>query len=156
MIAKLIRISAILLSWSSLLFLNKNTVKRYMPVALFAALMVAMVYEMAYKLRWWKLKNTVPSWNNVSDLSFLFGPFLVGTIWIFHFTSKANVYIYLLANALVDGFFAFLLMPVFEKLGLVKLENQNRTGIFSIMVTLAALIYPYHQWQAGVCKRKWF
>ncbi|WP_307326997.1 hypothetical protein [Evansella vedderi] len=70
----------------------------------------------------------------------------MGTIWIFHLTYKFGFYVYMLSNMILDGFFAFVVLPLLEKIKVVKLEKISRSGICGLMLFIAILIYPYQKW----------
>jgi hypothetical protein len=124
------------------------------PVAILAAFSVTIVYELAFQFGWWKLKKMIAPWMKVTDLSFVFGPFIVGTIWVFHLTYKLGFVVYMCSNIALDAFFAFVFLPFLEKIGVVKLLKISRLGIYGIMLFIALFIYPYQKWLDGIFKHR--
>lgn len=117
-----------------------------MPVSIFSALLVTIVYEIAYTYKWWILKDAIFPWGYVTNTAFAYGAFLVGTMWVFHFTF-GRFWLYFVANLLLDGFFAFLFLRLEEKFGIVELISVKHYHIFLIMTGLSFILYPYQLWQ---------
>ncbi|MCA0753528.1 hypothetical protein KP806_00575 [Paenibacillus sp. N4] len=140
----------LLLPWPTLLFLGKKSVKRYMPVAVFVSLLVTILFEVAHSLKWWVLIDQIVPWGYITNVSFVYGIFLVGTIWIFHYTYR-NFWLYLLVNAVIDGLFMFVLSNFFEG-RIYNLVNFNQFQVFLLMVGLSLVIYGYQKWQEEVFK----
>lgn len=126
-----------------------------MSSAILGALLVTYVYEMSHSLRWWKVKKPIIPWISPTDISYVLGPFFVGTLWVFHLTYKTGLKLYLPFNILLDGFFSYLYLPFIEKLGVVKLKRINRTGIYLLMLFVAVIIYPFQKWQDGSMKEEY-
>ena len=148
MFNKMILWSFLLLPWPTLFFLGKETVKRYMPVAIFVSLLVTILFEVAHALKWWVMIEWIVPWGYITNVSFVYGIFLVGTIWIFRFTYR-NFYLYMATNLVIDGLFAFVFSNLFEG-RIYKLVNFNQFQVFLLMTGLALTIYLYQRWQEGI------
>lgn len=144
--------SLLSISWLTSLFLGKKNFRRYTPVSIFASLLVTLVYISAYHLGWWKLKKPVIPWLKSIDISFIYGPFLVGTMWVFRLSYRFGFRIYMLANLLLDGFFVGVFLPFLEKWGIVKLNKVKHIGIYGLMLAVAVIIYPFQKWLDGQYK----
>src|SRR5947199_5011048 len=83
MVPNLIRIGLLIVSWISIIFLPKSAFRKYLPVSIFCSLLVICGCLLSYRYRWWKVKGGIAELIFM-DSSFIFGPFFVGTIWIFH------------------------------------------------------------------------
>jgi hypothetical protein len=141
--------SFLIVPWLSLLLLKREVVKRYMPVAIFTALLVTIYNELGYTFQWWIVKQTIFPWI-ITFVPFVYGGFLVGTIWIFHFTF-GKFWLYMIANIVIDFLFMFPINYVFEKkLELYKLIHQDSWDVFFIFIGIAVVIYVYQVWQEGV------
>lgn len=137
----IIRIIQLILPWISIVFLPKRSFKHYLPVSLFASLLVTGMCLLAVPYKWWIVKG---GWKVklLNDGSFIFGPFLVGTLWIFHFTF-GNLKRYFGVNLIIDTLFSFPLSYLFQKLKLFKLVNFRPKHIFFSFVTFSLIIYGY-------------
>lgn len=150
MFNKIMLWATLLLPWPTLIFLGRKSVKRYMPVAVFVALLVTILFEAAHSLKWWELIDQIVPWGYITNVSFVYGIFLVGTIWIFHYTYR-NFWLYLLVNVVIDGLFAFVLSNFFEG-RIYNLVNFNQFQVFLLMTGLSLVIYGYQRWQEEVLK----
>jgi hypothetical protein len=92
-----------------------------------------------YKL--WTIKGGLKRrlWG---DLSFIFGPFFAGTLWIFHLT-YGKFWKYILLNGFFDFLLAYPLTYLFEKSGLYRLKRLNNHTLFSLSLIFASVIYAY-------------
>jgi hypothetical protein len=145
--------SVLIVPWLTLFLLKKDTVKRYFPVAVFTALLVTIVFEMAYSRDWWDLLLANVAWGNITNVPFVYGVFFVGTIWIFYL-SYPNFWIYMLVNALIDALHIFLVSPFILQGRLYRLVRINELEVYSIMLTLAIAAYVYQRWQEGIFVNK--
>lgn len=143
--------AGLLAPWLTLFFMKAESIKRYMPVAIFVSLLLTIIYEIAYTYKWWVLKVFIVPWGYITNVSFVYGIFLVGTIWIFHFTYK-SFKVYLVTNMIVDAVFAFGLLPLISRLGIDKFVNLPKWGAYLIMLSLALIIFLYQRWQEGIFK----
>ncbi|MBP1931903.1 hypothetical protein [Ammoniphilus resinae] len=150
MFNKIIMWSSLILPWLSLFFMKKESIKRYMPVAIFVSLLLTILFEMAYTFQWWIMLDKIAPWGYITNVAFAYGAFLVGTMWIFYFTYQ-KFWVYMVTNIVIDGLFMFGLSHFFEG-RLYNLVNMGRFGVFLLMLFLAVIIYGYQVWQEGVIK----
>lgn len=136
-----IRIIQLILPWISIVFLPKKSFRQYLPVSIFASILVIGMCLLAVPYKWWVVKG---GWKTklLNDGSFIFGPFLVGTLWIFHF-SFGNLKRYLGINLLMDSLFSFPLSYLFQRLKLFKLVNFRPKHIFVSFTCYSLIIYGY-------------
>ncbi|MCI3922588.1 hypothetical protein MO973_20360 [Paenibacillus sp. TRM 82003] len=142
---QLIMIGAFGLSWLTAPWIGSVAFRRYLPVALFTTLLVSLVFETAYTLRWWELHSSMIPWNRVNNLWFVFGPFFVFTLWIFKLTFRRFGW-FLLANVVFDLFQMFVISPWLEARKLYTLVNIERWQVFLLMLAIAIVIYLYQVW----------
>lgn len=137
----LIRVIQLIAPWILILFLPKKSFKQYLPVSLFASFLVIGMCILAIPFKWWVVKG---GWKAklLNDGSFIFGPFLVGTLWIFHF-SFGNLKKYLCINLVMDSLFAFLICSMCQKLKLFKLVNFKPKHIFYSFISYSIIIYVF-------------
>ena len=140
----------LILPWLSLIFINKHSLKRFMPVAILAALLITVILEMGYVYNWWTILEKIAPWEHFTTIPLTYGAFLVGTIWIFHFTYDKSFWVYILTNAVIDALYAFGILNVFIYFGVYRLERMGNLGIFMLIFPLAFIIYAYQKWQEGV------
>ncbi|MBP2637941.1 MAG: hypothetical protein H6Q72_3848 [Firmicutes bacterium] len=138
---------SIILPWLTLFFLKKEDIKRYMPVALFGALMTTIVGELALALKWWVIKDSIFPFYHMPTLTY--GGFPVGIIWIFKFTNK-KFFLFMLVNVAFD----FGLASTWDKLlvsrGIIEIINATPFQLLLQDIINAALLYRFQMWQEGV------
>lgn len=137
------RICMILISWTSLLFLPKSVVRRFLPVTFFSASILLIETLLSLIFKWWKVKGGLKSL--VADaLGFIFGPFVAINIWIFHLTQKRFL-VYTLVNLIMDLIFAFPLNAFFQKVGFYKLKKFTSIHLFLIAYGLSFLNFWFQK-----------
>jgi hypothetical protein len=141
MLPNFIRAGLIILSWSTIFFLPKKSLKNFLPVSFFASLLVLLMSMLSIPYKWWTVHGDIKQ-KITSDLSFIFGPFFVGTIWIFHFT-YGKFWLYFMTNAIVDYAFAYPLTILFQRLKVYKLVNFKPIHVFLSFLSYAVIIYGY-------------
>ncbi|MEH7443568.1 hypothetical protein V7201_14755 [Bacillus sp. JJ1122] len=141
----------LILPWFTLFFLKKEGIKRYMPVAIFASLLMTVYNVFAYNQKHWEIKVMIIPLLKPLFVSGLFGGFLIVTIWIFYYT-YGHFWKYLTTNIVAD--FMFAIFPIHylfqEKLGIYQLHNITPLGRFTLFVLFSLLIYLYQMWQEEV------
>lgn len=137
----LIRIIQITVPWLSVVFLPKISFKKFLPISIFASILVVGMCSLAVPYKWWIIKG---GWKYklFNDLSFIIGPFFVGTLWIFHFTF-GNFKKYLLVNLIIDWLFSYPLNYLLQNLKLYKLVNFKPKHILLSFLSFSLTIYGY-------------
>ncbi|MEH7119994.1 hypothetical protein V7128_21595 [Neobacillus vireti] len=141
MLSAIIRTVLFLIPWLTSYFIPRNVFKKYTPVATFATLLVIIESMLSIPFKWWTVKGGLLS-KVINDLSFILGPFFVGTIWIFHFTF-GKFWMYLLTNTLMDLFLAYPVNWSLQKLKVYKLVNFKPKHIFFTAICFALVIYGF-------------
>ncbi|GAA4714777.1 hypothetical protein [Brevibacillus fulvus] len=135
--------------WLSLFWLDKQTIKRYMPVTIFTALLMTIIFQIAYTFKWWTIHQSIVPWGYMIDVSFAYGIFTVGTLWIFVLTYR-KFWIYLLTNVAMDAIFAFVVFPLLDKTGVATLHKISAWQYFLVILAISLLIYGYQAWQEPI------
>lgn len=150
MIAKSLMWVILVVPWLSLFVLRTASIRRFIPVSILAALIVTIVFEMAHAYHWWTIfgKATIVPWGYITNTSFTYGLFLVGTLWIFKLT-YFNFWFYMVTNLAIDAVFIFVIDPIFVRMGFYRLDNITHFQIFLIMTGISLLLYLYQKWQEG-------
>lgn len=118
----LVNIAMVLISWLTLLFLGRRNIKRFLPAAILVGLLEAWNVQIGKKQKWWVSYYKGNSYI-ANEFPFNIGPFLIGTMWILKWT-YGDFKKFILLNAVVDGFFAFILMRILEKLKISQLVRM--------------------------------
>lgn len=149
MINKIILFVALILPWLTLFFTNSRTRKEYMPVTIFTSLLMTIIFQIAYTYNWWIIYEQIVPWGYMIDVSFTYGIFLIGTFWIFRWTSHKFM-LYAIVNLIMDAIMAFIALPTLSVLGISTYKNISSWQYFLVMFGLSFVIYGYHKWQQGI------
>lgn len=143
--------SMLFLPWLTLFFMNKEEIKRFMPVALFSALTSVLVVETGESLGWFIYGETTYPLRTTSY--HIFGLNCVTTIWLFHFV-YGNFWKYIIIDLVLNFGFIYLFhvyflgsRGIFHEVGITPFINTL------IATTDGALIYAYQMWQEGIFVR---
>ncbi|RKQ33975.1 hypothetical protein [Oceanobacillus halophilus] len=138
----IIRIGLIVISWLTAIFLSKQTFRKYLPLSIFSSLLVICFCFISHKYKWWKVRGGIAELTFM-DLSFILGPFFVGTMWAFR-ASPHNFKRYLLINLFANFMFSYPLTAFFEKHNVYKLVNFKRIHLFVFYYLISITVYGYH------------
>lgn len=141
MIQTIIRLGLVIISWSSLVFLPKKAFNKFLPVSLFTSLLVLIVSVLAIRYKFWVVKGGM-SKKVINDLSFIYGPFFAGTLWIFHLTF-GHFKRYLIVNTIMNASLSYPFNSLFEKLKVYKLINFKPIHVFLSYMSFSFIIYGY-------------
>ncbi|KAB7672053.1 hypothetical protein F9279_03770 [Bacillus sp. B1-b2] len=137
------RIFIIIVSWCSILLIPKKSFFRFLPVTLFSTIFLLVETFLSLKFKWWKVKGGIHGMIN-NAFTFIFGPYFVGNILIFHFTYK-KFWLYAAINAIMDILLAVPLNNFFEKHGFYKLKKANRAFLFASAYLYAMCNYGFQK-----------
>ncbi|WP_246483914.1 hypothetical protein [Heyndrickxia vini] len=143
MLVSIIRISLVAASWISAIFLPKKSFIKFLPVTFFSACILLVENLLGTSRKWWKVKGGAKASAN-NALTFIFGPFFVGNIWIFHLTYR-KFWLYTLINLLMDMTLAFPLNCLFDKCGLYKLKKFKPIHLFLTAFSYSFLNYGFQR-----------
>lgn len=130
-----------ILPWLSVPLLRGLTFKRFLPAALFMSLYLVAEGRFAEKKKWWWFPFNVRP-NVTAELPLIFGPFLVGSLWILKYTyGKFNLY--LLINLLVDSVFTYFGIEWFKKIGYVSLVRLTKFQLSLVFLIKTFLLYGF-------------
>jgi hypothetical protein len=137
----LLNIVMVFLSWITIPFLGRETIKRFSPAAIFVFLICCIDVQVGKKNKWWSFYNK----NNFfipNELPFLIGPFLAGSMWTLKWT-YGNFKTFIVTNAIMEAIFAFPITRLFTKLKVYKLKRFNEFQFFLFFFYKAFCLYGF-------------
>ncbi|MFP7416852.1 hypothetical protein SFC65_25140 [Priestia filamentosa] len=149
MTAKIILFIFLILPWFTLFFASSTTIKRFMPVTVFTCFLMTIIFQIAYIYNWWVIEAYIVPWGYMTDVSFAYGIFAVGTFWIFRLTSH-NFLWYTVINLIMDIVMSFIILPLLSLLGVAKYKNITFWQYALVIYGLSFVIYFYHKWQKKI------
>ncbi|MBG9548920.1 hypothetical protein ACOSZF_05170 [Cytobacillus firmus] len=139
----LIRLMHLVIPWLTIVFLPKKSFNKFSTVSVFAGILVLILSTLAIPFKWWTVEGGHFK-KLLNDLTFILGPFFIGTLWIFHFTF-GSFKKYLAVNAIMDLLFAYPLNYLYQRFKLYKLEKFKPIHIFLFFTSYAWIIYGYQE-----------
>ena len=143
--------SMLVLPWLTLLFMKKETIKRFMPVALFSAVTSIILVEAGEALRWFAYEEATYPLRTHSYI--IFGLNMVITLWLFKFLF-GRFWTYLAIDVVLNFSFIYLFhvyflggRGLFQEIGLTPSLNAVITSLDGV------LVYGYQIWQEGILIR---
>lgn len=137
--------ASFVIAWASVPFLKREELRRYMPVALFCMVVFTFLLEAGITLHWWAVMEA--AFPLVNMPLFVYGSYLVGTIWIFKFT-YGRFWAYLATNIILDFILIFFILDWMVQRGVCQFYISY-FQVLLITTLLAILIYGYQIWQEG-------
>lgn len=105
------------------------------------ALLVIVTNVIAKKRRWWWWYETLQSQFSGS-IPFIFGPFLIGSLWIMKWT-YGKLIKFISLNIIVDGVFTYLVVPFLTKFGIASLVRMTKLQLMYVFAIPVSLLYIF-------------
>ncbi|MGM7722969.1 hypothetical protein [Metabacillus sp. Hm71] len=135
----IISITMIILSWLSLPFYGWRQFKRFLPASMLIVVFEAINVKLVKNKKWWIFYNKPNSYFN-NEFPFNIGPFIVSSLWGLKW-SFGNLRKFLVINAAINIFFAFIYITILEKIKIARLVKINKFQFFLYFYYKAFLLY---------------
>ncbi len=136
---KIFNFILIVIPWLSVLFLDKPTIKRYSVSSVLIAIYETISHIYGKKKKYWKFYDKRRSFIR-DEFPFDIGPYVPISMWILKYT-YGNFKKFVLVNVIFNAFFAFIFIPVLEKLKILRLNRLNHLQFFIYIHYKAYLLY---------------
>lgn len=140
MIVPLVRIG-FMLSWLTVYFIPRKTMKRYIPASTMSALLVMTTVFIGTHFNAWEVKGGAKT-RILNILSVILGPFSVGTIWILRLTF-GKFWLYMLINFVQNLIYAFPILNFLDKINFIKYVKFTRIHHMIASMTFSLIVYGY-------------
>ncbi|WP_371370982.1 hypothetical protein [Sporomusa aerivorans] len=140
---------AMLLPWLTLFFMDREDIKRFMPMALLTAVTGAIIVEAGITLQLWGVRETLYPLNQIPP--YIYGAVPAFTIWIFKLT-YGRFGLYVATNAVVDLGFAYIVLPWLVTRGIFEFLSSSLL-VYLINIGHEFALYGYQMWQEGIFTR---
>ncbi|MZP29766.1 hypothetical protein GTO91_08615 [Heliobacterium undosum] len=130
--------------WVTILLMNNDDKKRFVPAGLFSGITSGLIYQLGMIADLWYFKD-------VNFPVIMYGLFAVAAIWVLKFTF-GRFWVYTITNAILDAGFAYVIFPWFGRKGLIGVGDWTSLFVYTINFIHAALIYGYQMWQDDIFK----
>ncbi|MFA9556686.1 hypothetical protein ACERII_05215 [Evansella sp. AB-rgal1] len=129
----------IIVPWLSLLYLGKHNIKRYYLASFIIGIFEIINHLYGHQRKWWTFYDKPKSFIR-DELPFDIGPYMPISMWILKY-SYGNFKKFVFINALFNGVFAFLFMPLLKKIKIVRLRRINYFQFFLYIHYKAYFLY---------------
>ncbi|KAA9026974.1 hypothetical protein [Niallia endozanthoxylica] len=132
-------LSIILIPWLTLLFIGKKSLKRYSISGIFIVIFEIINHLYGHRRKWWKFYDFRKSFIR-DELPFSVGPYMPLSMWLLKY-SYGNFKKFIILNAIADGLFAFLIIDLFKKMKVIRLNRLSHLQFFFYLHYKAYLLY---------------
>jgi hypothetical protein len=122
-----------ILPWLTLPLMGKDTIKKFYLSGIFITLVTKMESIIAKRRKWWGFNEKIHQ-KLTGEFPFIYGPFLIGSMWILKFT-YGKLLTYMITNLFIDSIFIYPFVSFLEKQGigtLIKLKKYQFSILFFI------------------------
>lgn len=144
MTSRLIIWILLVVPWFSLLFMPKQSIRRFLPTVILTILIVFLVSEIAYVNGWW-IQNSIVAWGRITNVFYAFGLFPVATYWVFHLT-YGKFPLYMLSNIIMGWLWTFPFLHFLQWFNIFRYQNFNEYLLWGINIVTAIIIYGFQIW----------
>jgi len=130
-----------ILPWFTLPLLGKRTIKRFLPAVLFISLFSELLHSFALKRQWWTFHSSIHP-KIRGSVAFTLGPQLYTALWSLKWTF-GNFPLFMITNGIVHLLFAFPVMNLLKRLGIVSLERLSPLLYVVLLFFRGILLYSF-------------
>jgi hypothetical protein len=140
-VAKALLPAMMILSWLTIPLLGQKAIKRYLPASILMAFVVWLEGKLARKQKWWwyfiKIHPKVSG-----GFPLIWGPFLIGSIWILRLTYGKFKW-FLLLNLFIDTIFIYKFIDTLKDLGIASLIRLKKYQLSILFFVKSLLLYGF-------------
>ncbi|MEH7494987.1 hypothetical protein [Neobacillus niacini] len=140
-VAKALLPAMLVLSWLTIPLLGKKAIKRYLPASFLMAIVVWLEGKLAKKRKWWWYYVKIHP-KLTGGFPLIWGPFLIGSIWILRFTYGKFKW-YVLLNLVVDTIFTYKFVDMLKDLGIASLVRLKKYQLSILFFVKSLLLYGF-------------
>jgi len=130
-----------IIPWLSIPLIGKKTFKRFLPGSLFMCFYLIIEGMIAEKKKWWWFPFKIKP-NVLCELPLIFGPFIIGSIWVFKYTF-GKFALYLKTNLCIDAFFTYIMLHWLKKIGYVSLVRFSKFKLSILFLVKSVVMYVF-------------
>ncbi|MDV2582405.1 hypothetical protein [Alkalibacillus haloalkaliphilus] len=128
-----------IIPWISIPFMDKHSIKRFLPVSiLMGILLIGESLVARKKVWWWIYKKPHP--KIMGETPLILGPYIVGSMWMLRF-GFGNILRYSILNLFVHFIFVYVLMDWFKSIGYWSLVRLKKYQLLLLFIIEAIILY---------------
>jgi hypothetical protein len=136
----------LILSWLTLPFLGRNSLKNFLPSALLICAFTKFLDKFGERKKWWRFYKGITPLDSMDF--FNFGPYLTASLWMLKLF-YGKFWVFLLSNTLLQIFFIFFGLKFVKRYKILSLKELTKIQYLVIDIIRSLLLYTF-QW----CKDK--
>ncbi|MGX6446336.1 hypothetical protein ACWM35_24360 [Neobacillus sp. K501] len=140
-VSKALLPAMLVLSWLTIPLLGKKAIKRYLPASFLMAMIVWLEGKLAKKRKWWWYYVKIHP-KLTGGFPLIWGPFLIGSIWILRLT-YGKFKLYVLLNLVVDTIFTYKFVEMLKDLGIASLVRLKKYQLSILFFVKSLLLYGF-------------
>ena len=132
-------IGVAIIPWVSIPFMDKHSIKRFLPVSIFMGILLIGESLLARKKMWWSIYKK-PHPNIMGEAPLILGPYIVGSMWMLRL-GFGNIFRFSILNLCVHLFFVYVLMDWFKGIGYWSLVRLKKYQLLLLFIIEAIILY---------------
>ncbi|TRZ39774.1 hypothetical protein CEQ21_02170 [Niallia circulans] len=141
-----------IISLSSLIFINKQDLKRFLPAAFFIGIVTKCTNIFAKKRRWWAFYQSIHP-KVAGEDTWAWGPFFALTIWVLKWT-YGKLPLYILVNLMIHFLFIYFVLPLLKRMGIFSLVRITGKQYFLVYLFREVLLYSFQSIMEYISRKK--
>jgi hypothetical protein len=139
--SKLFYMILLFLPWVSVLFLGRNSFKKYLPAAIFISTFTKAIDLFDEKRKWWHFYRGV---SHLDSMNFFnLGPYLVTSLWMLKMTF-GKFPLYIISNLILHICFIFFGgLKLVDRYKIFTLDKLSKVQYLAIDCLRALLLYGF-------------
>jgi hypothetical protein len=129
----------IVIPWLSVFFIGKRSIMRYSISSIFIGIYEIISHVQGRKKKYWEFYDKPKKFIR-DELPFDIGPYMPMSMWFLKF-SYGNLKKFVLINAIANGIFAFVVIPILKAFKIVRLNRLNYFQFFIYIHYKAYILY---------------
>jgi len=139
--SKIFYIALLVLPWLTVPFLGRDSLKKYLPAAIFMSTFTKALDLFGEKKKWWRFYKGVLSLDSMNF--FNFGPYLLTSLWMLKMT-YGKFPLYIISNLILHICFIFLGgIKLVDRYRIFTLDKLTKFQYLAIDVLRALLLYGF-------------
>jgi hypothetical protein len=140
--SKLFYLKLLILPWLSIPLLGRNSLKKYLPTAIFICVFTIAIDLYGKRKKWWRFYKGIPP---ITSMSFYnWGIYFVTSLWMLK-TTYGKFKLYLIFNTTLHILFTLFGLKYVKRYKIFSLVNLEKFSYFLLLFIRGVILYSF-QW----------
>lgn len=137
--AKLL-LAILIVPWLTIPFVGRDSLRRFMPAAIFIAIVTKVLDGFGKKRKWWKFYHGISLLNSMDFV--ILGPYMVSSIWLLKVT-YGKFLTYFFSNKIIHILFIIFGLRYIGALKIFTLKKMNKFQYWTTHMVRAFALYAF-------------